>query len=169
MSNYKRFYSILSLIAFFASCQHAGSGGSTEASSDRNNIPSFFLSRFPNAQFVECDTLDKGFEFTFSNGQNDCQAIFDAHGNYVSNTVTLDQGALPSAALDYIRARYPIGEISLVELAESGTGKMFHVELATATDYTNLDFDPDGKVVKEVVSPLSREEMEESEEEGVDE
>ena len=47
--------------------------------------------------------------------------------------------------------------------------KLKQIEIETNTDYINLEFDDSGKLLKEEKRPLSNEELQRQEEEGVDE
>ena len=81
----------------------------------------------------------------------------------------IERTAVPKAVQDILEKKYPNAEASVVMRIDNGKTQTYQVEIETNTDYVNLEFDDSGKLLKEEKRPLSNEELQRQEEEGVDE
>ena len=150
-----------------SACQSSATKGNAPAGFN-DAVPSYFSSKFPKAQGIYWDTLENNtLSFKFSNGADDCEALFDSKGNYLSTTFFIDLQGLPQPAQDYIASHYPASERPLIQLYDSASVKTYLLELANGVDYIDLSFDEQGKMLKETTQPLSKEEIQDAEEEGV--
>jgi hypothetical protein len=127
-----------------------------------------FATRFPKAQDVYWDTLDVGYSITFNDGTYDCKAIFDAAGKFQHQIKMIELEALPQAIQKFLNDRYKEAEIAILQLVITDTKKGYQIELQSNTDYISLEFDDKGTLIKEIKDPLSSEELEGQEEEGVE-
>lgn len=131
--------------------------------------PGYFSARFPQAKDVDWDTLENNtLSFTFSDGKNDCKALFDPEGAFLSLTTLIEAEALPDGARKFIADHYPSPDFSVIQRYDSANIKVYQLELQTGSEYVNLDFDLQGKLLRETKLPLSQQEMKDAEEEGVD-
>ncbi len=127
-----------------------------------------FAQKYPKAQDVIWDTLDNGFAALFSDETYDYKAYFDAKGVFQYTATFIEQVALPKAIQIVLAKKYPNAAASVIMRIESGQSLSYQIELETSTDYINLEFDNSGKLLKEEKHPLSTEEIQRQEEEGVD-
>ena len=154
----------------FLSCKDSSQQKSDGGLGSSLGQPNFFIKKFPEARDATCDTLENNqLSFHFFDGKHDSEALFDAAGNYISTTKIIDLTELPVEARAFISSKYPKPDFSIIQLLDSVGVKIYQLELQTGTDYVNLAFDPQGKLIKETVLPLSKEEIQEAEEEGVKE
>jgi Putative beta-lactamase-inhibitor-like, PepSY-like len=160
-------------------------GQSNSAKSDKNgsnmensDIPnpfgtegslSTFQKLFPKAQDVVWDSVDmSGMSATFNDGTHESEAFFDAKGQFQYLTTTLDFEALPQAIQQFIQKKYTLDDIAVLQKVEDTKDKIYHFELKTDKEYINIDFDLTGKLLKESKAPLSNQELQSEEEEGVE-
>lgn len=128
-----------------------------------------FAKQFPKAQDVTWDSLDVGVVANFSNGKDICKAFYDAQGNFQHVTILMTFETLPLDIQSFIKKKYKSAIVAIAQLVNDGNNKMYQVEIETSTDYISLEFDGKGKFLKEIKHPLSNEELQQQEEEGVDE
>ncbi len=140
----------------------------TQAQADTSPMQAFLAKRFPNAQEVYWDTLEKGYLATFYDGRYDYKAIFDSLGRFQQTTMLIELEALPAPINRFLKEKYKNAEIAIVQLVDNDKLKTYHIELQLATDYFNLDFDASGKLLKEMKVPLSIDELKQQEKEGVE-
>ena len=76
---------------------------------------------------------------------------------------------LPLDIQSFIKKKYKSAIVAIAQQVNDGDNKMYQVEIETSTDYISLEFDGKGKFLKEIKHPLSNEELQQQEEEGVDE
>jgi hypothetical protein len=162
-------------ILFFAisiavsACRNAEKPKNTEGSlSAESDASATFARQFPKAQDVSWDSLDNGVAATFYDGKNDCKAYFDAKGAFQYATSFIEIGALPPPIQYFLTEKYKNANAAVVMSVKNAQSQTFQVELETATDYVNLEFDTNGKILKEQKTPLSNDEMQRQEEEGVE-
>ena len=141
----------------------------SDATSGQMTMQESFAKRFPKAQEVVWDTLDVGFAALFSDEQFDYKAFFDAKGIFQYTATFIEQTALPKVVQDVLEKKFPNAEASVVMRVDNGKVQTYQIEIETNTDYINLEFDDSGKLLKEEKRPLSNEELQRQEEEGVDE
>lgn len=140
----------------------------SETQQGSSPMQAFLAKRFPNAQEVYWDTLENGFSATFYDGRYDYKALFDSVGRFQYTTMLIELEALPPSINRFLKDKYKNAEIAIVQLVENDKQKTYHIEFQTATDYVILDFDPSGKLIKEMKDPLSIEELKRQEKEGVE-
>lgn len=128
-----------------------------------------FIKRYPNAQDVVWDTLDTGFAALFLDGEFENKAYFDMKGSYQYTVTFIEQNTLPAAVQEVLEKKYKNAAAAVIMRVENGKTRTYQIELETSTDYINLEFDDSGKLLKEEKNPLSNEEIQRQEEEGVDE
>jgi hypothetical protein len=159
-------------ILFFIVCfigLEACKNASSNASAQEGTAVATFTKQFPKAQDVTWDSLDVGVVANFSNGKDICKAFYDAQGNFQHVTILMTFETLPSDIQSYIKKKYKTDIVPIAQLVNDGNNKMYQVEIETSTDYISLEFDGKGKFLKEIKHPLSNEELQQQEEEGVDE
>jgi hypothetical protein len=127
-----------------------------------------FKQRFPKAQDVSWDSVDNGLIANFFDGTYESEAFFDIKGQYQYLTTSIDFETLPKAIQDFIQKKYSVDELAFIQKVEDAKQKIYHVELKTDKEYINLDFDLIGKLKHENKLPLSNEELQSEEEEGVE-
>lgn len=130
---------------------------------------SAFAKQFPKAQDVTWDSLDIGVVANFSDGKNICKAFYDVQGNFQYVTILLTFETLPLDIQSFIKKKYKSAIIAIAQQVNDRDNKTYQVEIETSTDYIALEFDSKGKFLKEIKQPLSNEELQRQEEEGVDE
>lgn len=127
-----------------------------------------FKQRFPKAQDVSWDSVDNGIVANFFDGTYESEAFFDLKGQYQYLTTSIDFETLPKEIQDFIQKKYSVDELAFIQKVEDAKEKIYHVELKTNKEYINLDFDLNGKIKSESKLPLSNEELQNEEEEGVE-
>lgn len=127
-----------------------------------------FKQRFPKAQDVQWDSVDNGLVANFFDGTYESEAFFDLKGQYQYLTTSIDFETLPKEIQDFIQKKYSVDELAFIQKVEDAKEKIYHVELKTNKEYINLDFDLNGKIKSESKLPLSNEELQNEEEEGVE-
>ena len=158
---------LFSIVCFIGieACKNA----SSTASAQEGTAGAAFTKQFPKAQDVTWDSLDVGVVANFSNGKDICKAFYDAKGNFQHVTILMTFETLPLGIQSYIKKKYKTDVVPVAQLVNDGNNKMYQVEIETSTDYISLEFDGKGKFLKEIKHPLSNEELQQQEEEGVDE
>lgn len=166
--NYYKILFFATIIAVSA-CRNAEKPKNTEggASSD-SNAAATFARQFPKAQDVSWDSLENGVSATFYDGKNDCKAYFDTKGTFQYTTSFIEITALPMPAQRFLAEKYKNANAAVVMSVKNAQSQTFQVELETTTDYVNLEFDTNGKILKEQKQPLSNDELQRQEEEGVE-
>ena len=153
---------------FFAifACKNAKSEQNTTHT--EGGAKSAFAQRFPKAQDITWDSTETGVVANFFDGKHDSKATFDALGVFQYSAVFIEQEALPQAVQNYLKEKYKIVEIALIKMVDNGQKKTYQIEIESNTDYINIEFDNNGKLLKETKQPLSTKEMQLQEEEGVE-
>jgi hypothetical protein len=168
--NYFKIIYFASAFLFFA-CQNGEKPKNREGvrqSLNTDAAAATFARQFPKAQDVAWDSLEHGVSATFYDGKNDCKAYFDAQGVFQYTTSFIETTALPTSAQRYLAEKYKNVNAAVVMSVQNAQTQTFQVELETSTDYVNLEFDTNGKILKEQKQPLSNDEMQRQEEEGVE-
>jgi dsRNA-specific ribonuclease len=127
-----------------------------------------FGQRYPNAQDVVWDTLESGFAALFLDSDFDNKAYFDIKGAFQYTVTFIEQKDLPTVVQEILEKKYKDASAAVIMRVENGQSRSYQIELETSTDYINLEFDNLGKLLKEEKHPLSNEEIQRQEEEGVD-
>ena len=127
-----------------------------------------FKARFPKAQDVSWDSVETGFAASFYDGTNQSVAFYDRKGQFQYLTTTVELEALPAVIQRFIQKKFTPDDIALIQKVEDVKDKIFHIELKTDKDYINVDFDMKGNLLKETKVPLSNQELQSEEEEGVE-
>ncbi len=166
-------YLYIIVLCVLASCDRT-----TPAQNDKNalskasgteGVLQTFTTQYPNAQDVLWDTIDIGYVANFSNGKNDCKAFYDKKGQFQYTTTLVTDEDIPSNIKEELKKRYKTYTIAIIQEVFDGKSKVFQVEIETDKDYISLEFDAKGKFLKELKQPLSTEEIQSQEEEGVNE
>ncbi len=158
----------VAIIGIFA-CQNAQKPKNTEGSLSADlDASATFAQQFPKAQDVSWDSLEHGVAATFYDGKNDCKAYFDEKGAFQYAASFIEITALPASIQRFLTEKYKNANAAVVMSVKNAQSQTFQVELETTTDYVNLEFDTNGKVLKEQKQPLSNDEMQRQEEEGVE-
>lgn len=165
----QRFLGIFLLVLGSFACNQSG-GGETSGKPvfDEAAMLKAFQARFPKAEDVEWDSIDGGFQVVFFDGIFDNKAFFDPSGRFQYLTSSIEIENLPAEAQAYLRKTYKEAVPTIIMAVDSGTQKTYQIELETTSDIVSLEFDANGKVLKEQKTPLSKEELQRMEEEGVD-
>jgi hypothetical protein len=127
-----------------------------------------FYKRFANVENVYFDTLNTGIEISFSQGDSDRTALFDRSGNLIYVSTYVENDSLPPIAQQYLNSKYKNATLNIIHSVEEGNENYFVAEIETASYFIAIQFDKNGKFVKETKTPLSKDEMEQREEEGVE-
>jgi hypothetical protein len=164
---FKSLFFILLFCLGCSKCQQAKNGSNTEPAL-MGGAAAAFKHRFPKAQDVQWDSTENGLVATFYDGTFESEAFFDLNGQYQYLTTSIDFETLPKAVQDFIQKKYTVDDLAFIQKVEDIKQKMYHIELKTDKEYINLDFDTNGKFLKENKIPLSNEELQSEEEEGVE-
>jgi hypothetical protein len=174
MNSYKiiLFAAIIAVLA----CQNAekskntlaGSQNTEGSSSVNTDVAEAFARQFPKAEDVAWDTLETGLSASFFDGTSDCKAFFDAKGVFQYTSSFVEITALPQSAQRFLKEKYKNVNPAVVLSVKNAQTQTFQVELETASDYIAIEFDKNGKILKEQKQPLSNEELKRQEEEGVE-
>ena len=132
------------------------------------NFQADFAKRYPKAQDVVWDTMDIGFAALFTDGEFENKAFFDTKGTYQYTSTFIEQTALPEAIQKVLNTTYQNAAAAVIMQIEAAGKRTYQIELETSTDYISLEFDKSGKLLKEQKAPLSNEEIQRQEEEGVE-
>jgi hypothetical protein len=167
-----------SLILIILFCFGCSKCKQSESASNAQNLPTrqagtegamaAFKQRFPKAQDVSWDSVENGLIVNFFDGTYESEAFFDFKGQYQYLTTSIDFETLPKAIQIFIQKKYSVDELAFIQKVEDTKEKIYHVELKTDKEYINLDFDFVGKLMHETKLPLSNEELQSEEEEGVE-
>ncbi len=149
-------------------CKNKSNPINTAGGQPTLNFQADFVKRYPKAQDVVWDTLDSGFAALFYDGVLDNKAVFDLTGAYQYTTTYIEETALPEAVQKVLNTKYRNAAAAVIMRVETSSKRTYHIELETSTDYINLEFDELGKLLKEQKTPLSTEEIQREEEEGVE-
>lgn len=165
----QKFLILLCALCFIelSACKNAATPknvGNTEGSA---NI--VFAKQFPKAQEVTWDSSDVGMVATFTDGKNICKAFYDVNNKFQYVAILLAYETLPKTIQEFITKKYKGAIIAIAQQVNDGDHKIYQVEIETGTDYMTLEFDAKGNFLKEIKQPLSNEELQRQEEEGVDE
>jgi hypothetical protein len=128
-----------------------------------------FAKRYPKAQEVVWDTLDLGFAALFSDDSFEYTSQYDAKGVFQFTATFIEQTALPVVVQQIMENKYKNAAVAVIKRVEKDKTQTYIIELESNTDYITLEFDGSGKILKEEKHPLSNEELQLEEEEGVDE
>jgi hypothetical protein len=161
----KSFFLILLFCFGCSKCKQAESVSNPQ---NTEGVAATFKQRFPKAQDVSWDSVDNGLIANFFDGTYESEAFFDLNGQYQYLTTSIDFETLPKAIQDFIQKKYSVDELAFIQKVEDAKEKIYHVELKTDKEYINLDFDLNGKIKSESKLPLSNEELQNEEEEGVE-
>jgi hypothetical protein len=158
---------LISLFGFGCSkCKQSDSASNLQIT--EGSAAAAFKQRFPKAQDVSWDSVDNGLIANFFDGTYESQAFFDLKGQYQYLTTSIDFETLPKVIQDFIQKKYSVDELAFIQKVEAGKEQIYHVELKTDQEYINLEFDLSGKLKHENKLPLSNEELQSEEEEGVE-
>jgi hypothetical protein len=163
-------FMLLLLFSFGCSkCGQSNSAGNEKNAQNTEGPLLAFQKLFPKAQDVVWDSTDmSGMSATFYDGTHESEAFFDAKGQYQYLTTTLDFESLPQTIQQLIQKKYNIDNIAVLQKVEDAKDKIYHFELKTDKEYINIDFDLKGNLIKESKAPLSSQELQSEEEEGVE-
>ena len=142
----------------------------TNDSNDQSslNFQADFATRYPEAQDVVWDTSDIGYAALFTKGEFDTKAFFDTKGVYQYTSTFIEHTSLPEAIQKVLNTTYQNAAAAVIMKIETAGKLTYQIELETSTDYISLEFDESGKLLKEQKAPLSNEEIQRQEEEGVE-
>ena len=166
-----RYLFIISIVFCLFSCKNQPKTPTTEgAISGQSGITmqADFVQRYPNAHEVAWDTLESGFAALFLDGDFENKAYYDMKGVFQYTITFIEQKDLPPVVQEILEKKYKNAAAAVIMRIENGKTRTYQVELETSTDYINLEFDSSGKTLKEEKHPLSNEEIQRQEEEGVD-
>jgi hypothetical protein len=131
-------------------------------------IRQVFLQRFPKAEDVYFDSLETGYEISFNEGNNDRMASYDKTGQFLYVTTYIENDSLPPDAENFLNTKYKNAQLNIINAVENDKELHYVAEIETAENYIILEFDKNGKLLRESKNPLSKKEMQQREEEGVD-
>ena len=134
----------------------------------QNALTDNLKQRFPLAQEIEWDTLVDGYVASFTNNNAPSEVFYDKKSAFVYSGTFIDQNQLPAGAQNYLNTNYKPDFVNACMQVDFPDKKAYNVEVMTDTDYVNLQFDLKGKLVQKTKEPLTNEEMQAREEEGVD-
>jgi thioredoxin reductase (NADPH) len=123
------------------------------------DVASTFKQQFPKAQDVAWDSTETGLAATFTDGTAESKAYFDKTGVFQYLTTLIEISALPPPAQRFLKEKYKDAQVAVVKCVKKEQIETFQVELEASTDYVNLEFDADGKILKEQKLPLSTDEL----------
>jgi hypothetical protein len=160
---------LLPLFAFcvLAAC-HSSSNDQTKGHAS-NSIEKDLMSRYPTATDFQTDTLDDGFIVGFSTSNN---RVYQAEYDKVMKLSTCYSTSIDTADLTesiklYIANEYPDSKVNQIYKIEIPLPATYQIELENDTDYVNLLFSNEGELIEESSSPVSDEEVQQREGEGV--
>ena len=164
----QRYLLILLITTCFLACKNQPDTSNTVSGLPISNFHEDFAKKYPKAEDVVWDTLDIGFAALFYDGELENKAFYDTKGIYQYTSTFIEQTALPKAVQQVLNTIYQNAAAAVIMRIETGSKRTYQIELETSTDYINLEFDESGKLLKEQKAPLSNEEIQRQEEEGVD-
>jgi hypothetical protein len=133
-----------------------------------NDLAQAFARQFPKAEEVVWDSTETGLIANFLDNQLDCRAYYDPKGAFQYTTCFIETAALPTSVQRLLKEKYAEARPAVVMWVKNGQNQTYQVELDAATDYIVLEFDANGKMLKEQKKPLSTDELKRQEEEGVE-
>lgn len=164
----RHFFSFLTILCLFA-CKNEQKTPASASTQTTMPMQDDFAKRYPNVRDAIWDTLDVGFSASFSDDDFEYTTHYDAKGQFQYTATFIEQTDLPKEVQQILEKKYKNAAAAVIMRVENGKSKTYQIELETSTDYINLEFDDSGKLLKEEKHPLSNEEMQREEEEGVDE
>ncbi len=164
----QRYLFIFLSITCFLACKNQPDASKKANGQPTSNFHEDFIKRYPKAEDVIWDTLDIGFAALFYDGELESKAFFDTKGVYQYTSTFIEQTALPKVIQQVLNTKYQNAAAAVIMRVKTGDKLTYQIELETSTDYINLEFDESGKLLKELKAPLSNEEIQRQEEEGVD-
>ncbi len=164
----QRYLLILLITTCFLACKNQPDTSNTVSGLPISNFHEDFAKKYPKAEDVVWDTLDIGFAALFYDGELENKAFYDTKGIYQYTSTFIEQTALPKAVQQVLNTIYQNAAAAVIMRIETGSKRTYQIELETSTDYINLEFDESGKLLKEQKAPLSNEEIQRQEEEGVE-
>ncbi len=166
-------YSYIIVLFTIASCDRAtptqNDKNASSSSLGTEGVLQAFTAQYPKAQDLVWDTIDIGYVANFSNGKNECKAFYDKKGQFQYTTTLIASEDIPANIQAELKKRYKSFTIAIIQEVFDGKTKLLQIEIETDKDYISLEFDEKGKFLKELKQPLSTEEIQRQEEEGVDE
>lgn len=160
----------IALLGIYA-CGGTGSGTAPAQSTSTTQISSVqtdFKNRFPTASDIEWDTVEDGYVASFVSNNVPCETFYDSKNTFQYTGIFIDQTELPAAAQVYLAKNYKQDFVNACMQVDFPEKKAYNVEVMTDTDYVNLQFDLKGNMIQQSKDPLTDEEMQAREEEGVD-
>jgi hypothetical protein len=139
--------------------------GASFVSSD---LAQAFAQQFPKAEEVVWDSTETGLIANFLENQLDCRAYYDPKGAFQYATSFIEVTALPPSVQRLLKEKYAEARPAVVMSVKNAQNQTYQIELDAATDYIVLEFDANGKMLKEQKKPLSTDELKRQEEEGVE-
>ena len=133
-----------------------------------NDLAQAFARQFPKAEEVVWDSTETGLIANFLENQLESRAYYDVKGTFQYTTRFIEVTALPTSVQRLLKEKYAEARPAVVMLVKNAQNQTFQVELDAATDYIVLEFDANGKMLKEQKTPLSTDELKRQEEEGVE-
>lgn len=164
----RQLFAFLMLFSFFA-CQNEQKKTAVGERQSEMSVQEDFSKRYPNIRDIIWDTLDIGFSGSFSDDNFEHTAYYSIKGLYQFTSTLIEQTDLPVPIQEILDQKYKNAAAAVIMRIENGKNKTYKIELESSTDYINLEFDDSGQLLKEEKHPLSNEEMQREEEEGVDE
>ncbi len=165
------FILLTALLGLYA-CGSNGTSGATPqttaTTAQSTAVQDNFKLRFPTASEVEWDTVEDGYVASFVNNDTQCEVFYDNKNAFQYAGVFVDQTDLPAAAQDFLTKNYKQDFVNACMQVDFPNKKGYNVEVMTDTDYVNMEFDLKGNLVQQSKEPLTDEEMQAREEEGVD-
>ncbi len=149
--------------------KNAENQGNTEGVSFVNSdLTQAFARQFPKAEEVVWDSTETGLIANFWCDASDCRAYYDVKGVFQYTTRFIEISALPPSVQRLLKEKYAEAKPAVVMSVKNGQSQTFQVELDAATEYITLEFDANGKILKQQSKPLSTDELKRQEEEGVE-
>ena len=164
-----RYLFLFSVAICLFACKNQPKSPNVVVGQSATNMQEDFAKRYPKAQEVVWDTLDTGFAALFADDAFDYKVYFDSKGVYQYTATFIEPTALPKTIQQILEKKYKNAAAAVIMRIENEKNLTYQIELETSSDYINLEFDESGKLLKEEKHPLSNEEIQRQEEEGVDE
>jgi hypothetical protein len=161
----KRVSYLFILFLFIDACKKPSPVKNTEEAKTMSEI---LMQKFPTAQDIVWDTLETERVASFFDGQYDNAVYFDSLGQFLYRIIFIEPQTLPISIQEALYKKYKPSELALVQKVEDAQKISYHIEFETNTDYIILNYDEKGNLLNEKKDPLSIEEQQRQEEEGVD-
>ncbi len=163
------YYFIFSVaLTGLCACGTNDAPANSSATAQQTAVSDNFKQRFPQAQEIEWDTLADGYVASFTNNNAPSEVFYDKKNVFIYAGTFIDQNQLPATAQNYLKSNYKPDFVNACMQVDFPDKKAYNVEVMTDTDYVNLQFDLKGNLVQQTKEPLTDEEMQAREEEGVD-